>query len=92
MNLINRKDMERGKCYLSYRHLDGVYSHICIYELDGLFTNPPTYKCMVVYGDGDARVSTDYDLTIGEDNLYLYELDEDEAFRAYHMIKIIEAL
>ena len=97
MKRIKREEAKRGNCYITYRQLDGFYKSLVLYELNGLFTVEPTYRVMNIHGNGDVHSSNEpiYQrkfLDEEQDNVYLYELDEDEAFRMYHMLKIIEAL
>ena len=94
MKLINRKDKVIGKCYITYRRLRHVYKIALVYELDGLYTKDATHVIHNKYDYNGVRSYFDgRSLDINpQDDIFLYELDEEESFRMYHMIKIIEAL
>ena len=95
MKLINRKDKELGKCYLTYRALKGCYKIALVYELDGLYTMDGTYifnnQYDLYHNVRSGNTINNIDIN-PQDDIVLYELDEEESFRMYHMIKIIEAL
>ena len=78
MKLIRPSDAMRGSCYICFKRVKGVYAYTAVYEYNGLFTQPPTYKYMNVYGSGRSRRSVDYEIVDCRDDIFMYELDDDE--------------